>query len=237
MAAFMSMLYRIVGMNKRRPVYNDDERVKKPVYKNQPTDITDAELVLKIVDLEDDIKIIKNKFQNCADDPIRQRLLWRMFLETANSLSLLRKQNDYDNSKLLKVMYENVSNPDNIKSGKKLHKRLEKYTNEYNDRNDDVTSHQLSLYEDDSLKSEFMSSTIVNFGLSELETLTNVVVCAKKEEGEKEEGNDEKSTDRLPDLPTSQILIPAMKSSHSTTTTTTTTSGKSVSFSNDTAEI
>ena len=220
---FKSMFNRIIGNNKR-PVHND-ERVKKPVYKNQPTDITDTKLVLQIVDLEHDIKIIQNKYRNCTGDPMRQKLLWRMFLEKSNSLILLKNQNDYDNSKLLKVMYKNVTNPDNIKSGKKNYERLEKYNGEYSDRSDD--SYHLSMYDDDSLKSEFMSSTIENLGLSEIEddTLTEVV-RVKEEEKEEEE-----STDQLPDLPTTQILIPSTKSSYSTTTS------KSVTFSDDVSEI
>ena len=203
----MSMLNRIIGTNKRRPVHNNDEIVEKPVYKNQPTDIADTKLVLQIVDLEQDIKIIHNKYKNCTNDPIRQKLLWRMFLEKSNSLSLLKNQNDHDNSTLLKVMYKNVTNPDNVKSGKKIYKRLEKYNGEYSDRSND--SCHLAMHDDDFLKSEFMSSTIENLGLSQDDdTLTDDVVPPIKEE-EEEEGE----TDCLPDLPDKRILMPAWKSS------------------------
>lgn len=216
MASFMGMLNRIVGNTKQQqqPVYND-EITKKPVYKNQPTDITDTKLVLQIVDLEHDIKIIQNKYRNCTGDPIRQKLLWRMFLEKSNSLILLKNQNDYDNSKLLKVMYKNVTNPNNIKSSKKIYKRLEKYNSEYTDRNGE----DLLMYDDEILKSEFMSSTIENLGLSEFVEDDSTLITEEVEEEVEEE-----FTDQLPLLPTTQILIPSMKSSTSTTV------NKSVSF-------
>lgn len=144
----------------------------------------------------------------------------------------LKEQYNSVNSKLLKSVYTDLSNPDNVKSTIKLKKRLEQYNDNYKESDD---SPLLCMYDDELLKTEFMSNTISQLGLPEIDytdydTSAEVHQLNTRFKREQEEIEAKEDTDQLTELPTSQILISSMKSSSSSSCS----DKKSISFSNDT---
>ena len=124
MAYFFRMLNRLIG----KPTNVNDEVINETTYINQQqkTSLESSILIFEINDLEKDINFIYKQYENCQNDGLRRRILFEMFLEKTNILTQKKKTRDINNSKLVKNVYRNVTDPENINSGKKNHTPIRK---------------------------------------------------------------------------------------------------------------